>query len=245
MFINTRAVSKKIIGDLRLFGDVYSIFTQIIYISFLAYMCFSGAGILALNVTFLSISVIFEAILILVFFKRDFLTRGDITKIKHVYHIASLSLKAVSLGIAFYGLHVAFAEFNTVSLVFTVFMLFAWIFGVMIEILKFVLEKYTSLMTSALSKDTEPFVRLYRKITFKGYEGREERKADALVDELTAEYKQELKSKHESEKALKEAEKILKREEKREKLREKTADIKNRLKSFFKKDNSHYKNDNK
>ena len=90
-------------------------------------------------------------------------------------------------------------------------------------------------MTSALSKDTEPFVRIYNKLTFKSYEGREEKDADSYVDKIASEYKQELKEKRESKKALLKAERILKRDERRAAFREKLSRTRAKIKSVFKK----------
>ncbi len=235
MFINTRAVSKKIINDVKLFSSAYSILVQLLYVAFLVYTLFSGCGVLGLNITMLTISVLFEVFLIYSFFNGDFLTREDTIKIKHAYHIASLAIRGISLGIAVYGIHIALTEFNTASLLFSTFMLFGWISGVLIEIFKFIIERYTSLMMSALSKDTEPLVKVWRKITFKGYDGRKEMRDDAYVDELAEEYKQELKDKRESKKALKEAKKLMKKEHRRSEIKKRMTDAKEKVKSFFKK----------
>ncbi|MBE6536382.1 MAG: hypothetical protein E7673_00360 [Ruminococcaceae bacterium] len=235
MFINTRAVSKKIIEDTKVFSAVYSIIIQLIYVAFLCYALFSGCGSTVLNVILLSISTLFELFLIFSFARRNNSTRTAASKIKHAYHIASLSLRAVSLGIAVYGIHISFAELDTVSLVFTVFMLVGWVSGILIEFFKFIIERYTALMTSALSKDTEPFVRIYNKLTFKSYEGREEKDADSYVDKIASEYKQELKEKRESKKALLKAERILKRDERRAAFREKLSRTKAKIESVFKK----------
>ena len=237
MFINTRAVSRKIITDVKLFSGIYSILVQLLYVAFLGYTVFAGCGSLALNITLLSVSVLFEGFLIFTFSNPDFFTRSDTVRIKHAFHILSLLVRATSLGITVYGIHITLKEFNTASLLFTTFMLFGWISGVLIEFFRFIIERYTSLMTSALSKDTEPFVRIYRKFTFRGYEGREEKEADSAVDELAAEYKQELKDKRESQKALMEAEKIIKKEEKRAKNKKRIAAAKEKVKSLFKKNN--------
>lgn len=237
MFINTRAVGKKIVNDVKLFSAVYSILVQLLYVAFLVYTLFSGCGIIGLNVTLLTLSVLFEGFLIYSFFNGDFLTREDTIKIKHAYRIASLVIRGISLGIAVYGIHIALSEVNTVSLLFSTFMLFGWISGALIEIVKFVIERYIALLTSAFSKDTEPFVRVYRKITFKGYEEREARKADAIVDEITAEYKDELKDKRDSQKALKEAERLIEKEQRRTEIKKRMTDAKEKVKSIFKKKN--------
>lgn len=236
MFINTRAVGNKIISDIKAFSGIYSIITELVYVSFLAYLVFTGNSNTVLNVTLLVISFAFEVFLILAFVKRDALTTDNERRIKHAYHITSLSIRVISLCISVYGIHIALTEINTASILFATFMLFGWLSGVLIELFRFVFERYTSLMTSAISKDTEPIVRLYRKITFRGYEGREENKADHFVDEITAEYKKELKEKKESEKALREAEKIIEREERRAEFKEKISAAKQKITSFFKKD---------
>ena len=235
MFINTRAVSKKIINDVKLFSSAYSILVQFLYVAFLIYTLFSGSGVLGLNISLLTISVLFEGFLVYSFFNGNFLTREDTITIKHAYRIASLVIRGISLGIAFYGIHIALTEFNTPSLLFSTFMLFGWITGALIEIVKLVIERYTALLTSAFSKDAEPFVKVYRQITFKGHEEREARKSDAIVDEITAEYKDELKEKRESKKALKEAKKLMEKEHRRAEIKKRMTDAKEKVKSIFKK----------
>ena len=236
MFINTRAVSNKIVGDFKVFGGLYSIFIQIVYLAFLIFSLSSGRGIFAVNVVLTALSSFFLVFLIITFIKRDFLTREHRRSIKHTVRITSLAVKTVSLYITLYGIHVAVTQFNTVSVIFAVFMLFAWLCGTLLEISRLIIERYTSLMTSALSKDVEPFVKVYKKVTFKGYDGRKEQSADSDVDKITEEYKKELNDKAASEKALKEAEKLIEREQKRKTYLEKREAIKSKISSFFKKD---------
>lgn len=244
MFINTRAVSNKIVGDFKTFGGLYSIFIQLLYLVFLIYSLCTGRGTTAINVVLLILSVIFLAFLIFSFVNHDFLTKEHKRSFKHLIRIASLSVKAVSLYITLYGIHVAVSEFSTASLLFAVFMLFAWLCGALLEISRFIVEKYTALMTSALSKDVEPFVKVYKRVTFKGYDGRRELEADGDVDKITEVYKKELSDKAASEKALKEAEKLIEREKKRTAAKEKRAAARSSLASFFKKNKTAKKNSN-
>ena len=223
MFINTRAVSRKIVGDLKAFGGIYSILIQLVYIAFLVYSLCTGRGFFAVNITLIALSSLFFAFLTVTFVKRDFFSQEHKRSIKHAVRIISLSVKAVSLYITMYGIHVAVSEINTVSILFAVFMVFAWLCGALLEIMRFVVERYTSLMTSALSKDVEPFVKVYKRVTFKGYDGRKELDADTDVDKITDEYKKELSVKEASRKALREAEKLIEREKKRTAAKEKRA----------------------
>ena len=215
MFINTRAVSRKIVGDFKEFGGLYAIAVQLVYIAFLIYSLCTERGFFPINVTLIVLSSLFFVFLVITFIKRDFFSQDHKRSIKHTVRITSLLVKAVSLCITLYGIHIAVSEFNTASILFAVFMLFAWLCGVILEISRFILERYTSLMASALSKDVEPFVKVYKRITFKGYEGRREYDADADVDRITGEYKIELSAKAASQKALREAEKLIEREKKR------------------------------
>lgn len=244
MFINTRAVSRKIVGDFKAFGGLYSIFIQLVYITFLIYSLCTERGFLAVNVALIVISSLFFVFLVITFVKRDFFSQEHKRSIKHTVRITSLAVKAVSLYITLYGIHVAVSELNTVSILFAVFMVFAWLCGVLLEISRFIIERYTSLMTSALSKDVEPFVKVYKRVTFKGYDGRKELDADTDVDKITDEYKKELSVKAASQKALREAEKLIEREKKRTAAKEKRAAARSSLASFFKKNKTAKKNSN-
>ena len=232
---NTRAVADKIINDIKRFSELYLIISELIYIAFLVYLAVSHTGALALNVTLLCISILFEAFLIFSFIKRDFLTREHTRRVKHVYRISALALRAVSLGIAFYGLGITLTNTDTRHLLFTVFMLFAWALGVLIELFRFIIERYTSLITTAFSKDVEPFLKVKSFFTLKRHEGREETKHDAFIDEIAEDYKNKIKDKKEAKKAANEAAEIIRREKRREELQEKASAVKKKIKSIFKK----------
>lgn len=232
---NTRAIADKIINDVKHFSELYLIASELIYVAFLIYLVVSNAGVLALNVALLCISIIFEAFLIFAFVKRDFLTREHTKVVKHTYRISSLALRAASLGITVYGLGITLTGADARHLLFTVFMLFSWALGVLIELLRFIIERYTSLITTAISKDVEPLVKVKSFFTLKRYEGREETKNDAFVDEIAEDYENKIKSKKEAKKAANEAAKIIRREKRREELQEKTSAVKKKIKSIFKK----------
>ena len=234
LFINTRAVSNKIVGDFKNFSGLYSIFAQLIYLAFLIYSLVNGQGYLGVNIALTVLSSLFLVFLLFSFLSAESLSREYKASIKHAFRITSLFIKALSLGITLYGIHIAVTDFNTGSLVFAVFMLFGWLLGALLEISRFIIERYTNLLTAALSKDSEPFVKLYKKITFKGYDGRREHSSDEEVDLITEEYKKELREKEESEKAVREAERFILREKKREAFRQKANAVKSKISGFFK-----------
>ena len=238
MFINTRAVSNKIVGDFKNFSGIYSIIVQLIYLTFLIYSLANGQGYLGVNISLTVLSSLFTVFLVFSFLNEDFLSREYKASIKHAYRITTLFVRAVSLGITLYGIHVAVTEFNTVSLIFAVFMLFGWLCGALLEVSRLIIERYTSLMTSALSKDTEPFVKFYKRVTFKGYEGRKEYNADEEVDQITSEYKKELQDKEDAAKTIREAERLIEREQRREALRQKANAVKSKIAGFFKRDDN-------
>ena len=235
MLTNTKAVGNKIKNDLRIFSGIYSISAQLIYVLFLVYTLISGIGILALNIALLALSVAFEAFLTISFIKRDFLTREHNKLIKRAFRITSLTLKAISLGIGIYGIHISITSVNTVSLIFTVLMFFGWLSSVLIELLRFVIEGYVNLSVAAVKNDIEPLVKIYHKITFKSYE-RETSDEDEKVRKIADVYRAELKEKEEAKKTLKKAERIIKKDKKREASRKRKAALKSKFSSLFKKD---------
>jgi len=233
MFINTRAVGTRVIGEMSFFADLYSFLIQFLYSAFLVYTLSTARGSFAVNIVLLIVTVSFSAFLLFSLASREFLPKKQARKIKHVYRIILLLFKAVSLYITVYGIHIAITEINTVSMVLAAFMVISWVFGVLFEILRFIFERYTALLTSAIIKDTDPLVNLYNKITFKKSEPREETKTDAYVSGITEEYKKELKEKKESQKARHEAEKIIRRENRRERFKELGSTLKSKIKSFL------------
>lgn len=237
MFINTRAVGTKIVGELRFFGDLYSLLIQFLYSAFLIYTLSTAKGSFIVNVVLLVVTLSFSAFLLFSIASREYLPRKKAIIIKHVYRISLLCFRAIALYITIYGITIALAEVNTVTMLLAAFMLIGWVLGVLFEIVRFILERYTALITTAIIKDTDPVVKLYNKITFKKSEPREESKTDSYVSGITDEYKKELNEKRESKKAREEAEKILLREQRRERLKKIGIYAKNKIKAFFTDDN--------
>ena len=186
-----------------------------------------------LNVLLLFFTLTFSAFLLFSMLSYGYIPRKKMRLIKHVCRLLLLFFKAISLVITIYGIQIAITKVNTVSIVFAAIMLISWILGALFELVRFALERYAALITAAIVKDTDPLVRVYKKVTFKKHEKKEESKTDTYVDGLTEEYKNEIKEKKESEKARREAEKIINRETRREKLKSIASFAKSKIRDFF------------
>ena len=237
MFIHTRAIGKKVMGELRFFTDILAFLLQFLYIGFLVFSIATARGNHILNTVLLCITVSFFLFLLYSTVSRDSLSKKTARRIKHVYRITLLLFKAFSLAVTIYGIYVALDDFNPVSVILVALMFVAWVLGALVEFVRIILERYTDLMTSAIIKDTAPMVSLYNKITFKHTETREATKTDVYVEDITNEYKEELRTKKESKKAREEAERLIRRENRREALENIATNAKNKIKSFFSRGN--------
>ena len=237
MFIHTRAIGKKVIGELRFLGDVLSFLLQLLYIGFLVFSISTNRGNRILNTVLLCITASFFIFMLYFVISRDSLSKNTARKIKHAYRITLLLFKGFSLGVTVYGIYVALGDFNSVSVILAALMFVAWVLGVLVEFVRIILERYTDLMTSAIIKDTAPMVSLYNKLTFKHTENRKETKTDVYVEDITNEYKEELRTKKESKKAREEAERLIRRENRRETLENIAQNAKNKIKALFSLDN--------
>ena len=233
MFIHTRAIGKKVMGELRFLGDILSFLLQLLYIGFLVFSLVTNRGNHILNTVLLCITASFFIFMLYSVISRDSLSKNTARKIKHAYRITLLLFKAFSLCVTIYGIYVAFDDFNPVSVILAALMFVAWVLGVLVEFVRIILERYTDLMTSAIIKDTAPMVSLYNKLTFKHTETRKETKTDVYVEDITNEYKEELRTKKESKKAREEAERLIRRENRRETLENIAQNAKNKIKALF------------
>lgn len=233
MFISTRAVGKKIVGELRFFSALYSFLMQLLYSGFLVFSIITGRGSTAVNGILLVITLAFTVFLLSTLIAGKFLSRGTEKGLKHICRIAMLVFKGIALYITVYGIYTALGDINPTAIILAAFMLVAWVLGILFEVVRFIFERYTSLITSAIIKDTNPMVSFYNKVTFKKNEPHEKTKTDAYVDGIAKEYKKELDEKKASRKARKEAEKIIRKEKRRKALRSFASGTKNKISSFF------------
>lgn len=233
MFIHTRAIGKKVIGELRFLGDVLSFLLQLLYIGFLVFSIATNRGNHILNTVLLCITASFFIFMLYSVISRDSLSKNTARKIKHAYRTTLLLFKAFSLCVTIYGIYVALGDFNPMSVILAALMFVAWVLGALVEFVRIILERYTDLMTSAIIKDTAPMVSLYNKITFKHTETREATKTDAYVEDITKKYKDGIRTKKESEKARKEAERLIRRQTRIDALHSIASGAKDKIKSFF------------
>ena len=233
MFMHTRAVGKKVMGELRFYSTILAFLLQFLYIGFLVFSLATGRGSMTVNTILLCVTIAFFTFLLYSAIAGEFLSKKEARRMKHIFRLLLLFFRAFSLYVTIYGIYVALADINPTAMIFAAFMFVAWVIGALFEVVRFILERYTALMTTAIIKDTDPMVNFYNKITFKHTEPREETKTDAYVEDITAEYAEELRVKKGSRKARAEAERLIRRETRREALHNLASGAKSKIKSFF------------
>lgn len=206
MFIHSRAIGTKILNDFKKFTFIFSLATQCFYLFYLVYALAVSAGNLAANVILLVLSALYLAFYIASKAHPEILNNLSQRKTRHAYVISKLTVRAFTLALTLYGIHIAASHVSTLSVILAALTVMGWTLGVLFELVTFVFEKYFDLMMTAVKADVQPIVNVYNKITFKGSAPEKEpTKTEAYVKSLGEELKNELKTKKTVKKAEKNA----------------------------------------
>ena len=224
MLIYSRAAGLKILDDLKKFTFIYGIVIQGFYICYLVYALIVSAGNLWANIVLALISSAYLAFSVVIHKRPELLSRVGIRKTKHIYNISRLGIRAFTLALTLYGIHIAASHVSTLSIILAALTVMGWTLGVLFELVKFVFEKYFDLMFTAIKADIQPFANVYNKLTRKEAEEKgAPTKTEIYLESLASDYRKELESKKLQAKADKKAKKEAEKKERIEKF-----------KSFFK-----------
>ena len=207
MLVHSRAVVDKILNDFKKITFISSIATQAIYLIYLIYAIASNVGIFAINISLSVISAIYISYTIAKKLKPSLFDKVTKRRTQHFLAISKLSVRAISLGLTLYGIHIATSQPTTLSIILAALTIMGWTLGVLFEVVTFVVEKYKDMLMSAFNADViQPINHLRNKIPFIDHKDEPEpTKTDIYVKSLAAELQKELESKKIAKKADKKA----------------------------------------
>ena len=145
------------IKDLKLYYRIFKILCTLFMMGYFIYAIITQMGNLVINIIFLSLLVIYTVLDLLIDEKK-------VRKvIRHGYTWIKLSLKAVSLGMALYGVYEASENVKPINIIILTLMIILWIVQFILEIVVSIFESKRDFILTAIEKDIEETKDIYRK----------------------------------------------------------------------------------
>ena len=230
----TKAAILKIQEDLRKLLSWANLIMQLTYIGYLIYALCTGAGIYLANVVLLALSVFY-----FVFFV--FISAGGTNALKKkakktvtlIFRRSKQVIKFFTLGVMLYGIYATANQATPVSVLFSAFMIVAWLVPFVLEFLIKYFTFRAQLFVEALSADIEPVAKpiksvgnFFKKVSGKEIEPEKEKTdaqlrarawLDKKVEETRFERAEELEQEKRDKKQAKKQAKIDKKQAKADK----------------------------
>ena len=230
----TKAAVLKIQDDLRKLLAWANLIMQITYIGYLIYAICTRAGIYIANIVLLSLSVAY-------FIFYAFISAGGMNKCKKktkkivtlIFKRSKQVIKFFTLGVMLYGIYATSQQVTPVSVLFSAFMIVAWLVPFVLEFLIKYFSFRAQLFIEALSADIEPVAKpiksmgnFFKKVSGKEIEPEKEKTdaqlrarawLDKKVEETRLEREEELEQEKRDKKQAKKQEKLAKKQAKADK----------------------------
>ncbi len=221
MFIYTRALGYKILDDLKKFIFSFGIASQLLYIAFLIYALASGSGIFAVNLILLVLCVGYLTFYAITGRSGDKKNKKSSSRAAaHAFAISKILIRAFTLGVTLYGIHIATTNVSTVNVILAALTVIGWTLGVLFELVRIVFERYFDLVSTAVKTDVQPYLNLYNKIARReGEPERERTRTDEYLDTLATKLKNEITEKKAIESAQRQERKLEAKRQKVEKVK--------------------------
>ena len=216
----TKAAFVKILGDFKKIFNGIKITTQALSILYLLYAVITQTGVFVANVILLTLALGYFIFFLVMETKKG--QRKVKKLVKQIYGWCKRLIKLLTIGITLYGLIVAKADFEPISFLILILMIFGWILEFLFYIIIRFLEMEKQLLFDGLVTDIEnlPVIGgfVLKKITGKDAEEvQPPTKSRAMLDKLVGEARKEKLRK-------KQQEKLAKKQAKAEKKALKTKD---------------------
>ena len=194
MFIYTRAVFEKIVADLKQVVRTTAVCVQSLYIVYLFLAILFSKGFLFANV-FLCIASVAHLIFFLKTQEKKDKKEKDMYKLnERAYRYIKISVGAVTLVSLVYGFYIAQEQSSFMQNAYMVILAAIWLFQLLIELVRWALEKRMDMILDGVKFDFEAFLKtsdLLKKM--KGDEdfawGSEMEEKRAYYDELVTRFK--------------------------------------------------------
>ncbi len=153
MFDYTKAALGKIIGDFKKIFNGIKIAMQLLSILYLFYAVFSDTGILIANIILLILALGYFIFFLVMETKKGM--RNVKKRVKDVYGWSKRVIKLLTIGITVYGLVLAKTNFEPLSFLLVILMIFGWILEFLFYIIIKFLEVEIALLKDGLATDCE------------------------------------------------------------------------------------------
>lgn len=212
MFDYTQAAAKQIAADFQKVLYIISVCSQAVYIGYLLYALFAGAGVLWVNIVLLAISSAYFAFF-LITTKCGRHPSGAKAKIiqktgKRVYKYCKMLLKIYPLALTIYGFYQTTEKVSFFALLLVCFMIIGWILQIVFEVFGAIFSNRFALIMDGVKADVEEIKRpvtavgnFFKKITGKEVETpKEPTKNQLKLREKVEQFRAERKEKRELQK---------------------------------------------
>lgn len=154
----SRAAISIVLEDLkkwsRSFKIVFSIFTLI----YLSYVIIVEEGNFYVNVVLLGLFIIYTLFELFTLNKSMKKTKKIVAR---SYKWSKLAIRAFTLCSMMYGIYVAAANIDAISIIFATLMIILWVLEVLLEVLIFVIEPKVKLVIAGVLTDAKPIINTY------------------------------------------------------------------------------------
>ena len=156
MFNYTRTAFNKIVNDIKKLMLIINASIIVGSIAYLSHSLIVGTGNVYANTALCTLTVMYLVFFILK--TKKLVKKGEFSTFKHVYKAMKLSVNALILVIAVYGI-ITGVE-SGASAIKTYVLLAFWIVQVILELLTIAIEKIIKMFTAALKKDASAVIKL-------------------------------------------------------------------------------------
>ena len=157
MFDYTRAAIDKTLQDIKNFKYGFDIFTQAFYVVYLVAAIFLKIGNLYANIILAVVSLA-AFILYFVLYEKSGERYEKLRRLKnHAAKTVKLLVNGFTLGVSIYGISVASGEVRFITLLFALLSLVMWMFGVLVEIITYIVEDRVDYFKEAFALDKQEF----------------------------------------------------------------------------------------
>jgi hypothetical protein len=236
MFDYTKEALSLTVSDLKRFLKVFTVASNVLYISYLIYALCVGAGQTFANIILLSVVSSY-----FVFYLCTLSLEGDKmkklrTRIRRITVWFKIGIKALTLSIAIYGFYAASTHFTPVSVMLTSLVAIIWIGQIFIEIVCYYIENRINLFKTALDADFEGINEAKRRVgnVVKILRGEETVKKDSTLSSSKTRRKLDslVKETRDSEKEKKKEQRRTNRLYRKQQLLKLTSNVKDGIKSI-------------
>ena len=192
----TVAAFNKTVKDIKNISVCFNLITMFCYIAYLAYTLIFGIGNMYANIALSVLTLLYLAYYIAKLSKM--VNNDNEDKIRHTYKFLKLSVNAMTLGIAIYGIFNE-AVFDDSAWI-TVLLCVLWVLQFLLEIITIVLEDRIRLFQTALTHDLNgivSFINVFKidDIQLPKEDEQQRKKLDVLVEIANEEKKKRVAKK--------------------------------------------------